>query len=228
MLTWARPWKPHRTFQDRTDRAGRPRLIIYTSGTTGPPKGALHAHRVLLGHLPGVELPHDFFPQPGDLFWTPADWAWIGGLIDVLLPAFITACRCLPTASASSIRRRPLPDGPARRAQRLPAADRAEADAAGGGAPGDRLPAAHARERRRDLGRGAARLGSRDLRRDDQRVLRPDRVQPRGRQLRRVLPVRPGSMGRPIPGHVVEIVSDDGTVCRPARPAYRRSGARIR
>ena len=65
-----------------------PALIIYTSGTTGPPKGALHAHRVLLGHLPGVEFPHEFFPQPDDLFWTPADWAWIGGLLDVLLPAW--------------------------------------------------------------------------------------------------------------------------------------------
>ena len=64
-----------------------PALIIYTSGTTGKPKGALHAQRVLLGHLPGVELPHDFFPQPGDLYWTPADWAWIGGLLDVLLPS---------------------------------------------------------------------------------------------------------------------------------------------
>ncbi|BBK30159.1 acetyl-CoA synthetase [Stella humosa] len=68
--------------------ADDPALIIYTSGTTGPPKGALHAHRVLLGHLPGVELPHDFFPAPGDLFWTPADWAWIGGLLDVLLPSW--------------------------------------------------------------------------------------------------------------------------------------------
>ena len=62
-------------------------MMIYTSGTTGPPKGALHAHRVLLGHLPGVQLPHDFFPQPGDLFWTPADWAWAGGLLNVLLPS---------------------------------------------------------------------------------------------------------------------------------------------
>jgi acetyl-CoA synthetase len=43
---------------------------------------------VLLGHLPGVEFPHEFFPRPGDLFWTPADWAWIGGLLDVLLPAW--------------------------------------------------------------------------------------------------------------------------------------------
>jgi acetyl-CoA synthetase len=64
-----------------------PGLMIYTSGTTGQPKGALHGHRVVLGHLPGVEMPHDFFPQPGDLFWTPADWAWAGGLLDVLLPS---------------------------------------------------------------------------------------------------------------------------------------------
>jgi acetyl-CoA synthetase len=75
-------------FTPRLTRADDPALIIYTSGTTGQPKGALHAHRTLLGHLPGVEFPHEFFPQPGDLYWTPADWAWIGGLLDVLLPAW--------------------------------------------------------------------------------------------------------------------------------------------
>ncbi|HEX4554601.1 MAG TPA: acyl-CoA synthetase [Xanthobacteraceae bacterium] len=64
-----------------------PAMMIYTSGTTGQPKGALHAHRVLIGHLPGIEMPHDFFPQPGDRFWTPADWAWAGGLLDCLLPS---------------------------------------------------------------------------------------------------------------------------------------------
>jgi acetyl-CoA synthetase len=62
-------------------------LMIYTSGTTGPPKGALHGHQVLLGHLPGVQFSHEFFPQEGDRIWTPADWAWIGGLLDVLLPS---------------------------------------------------------------------------------------------------------------------------------------------
>ncbi|MHA7873958.1 AMP-binding protein [Roseivivax sp.] len=61
-------------------------VLIYTSGTTGRPKGALHGHRILTGHLPGVEMSHDFLGQRGDVFWTPADWAWIGGLFDVLMP----------------------------------------------------------------------------------------------------------------------------------------------
>ena len=66
--------------------ADDPALLIYTSGTTGEPKGALHAHRALLGHLPGFELSHNFFGRRGDRFWTPADWAWIGGLYDALFP----------------------------------------------------------------------------------------------------------------------------------------------
>ncbi|MGF1447111.1 MAG: AMP-binding protein [Pikeienuella sp.] len=67
--------------------AETPAFISYTSGTTGPPKGALHAHRVLLGHLPGVQLTHEICPQAGDRFWTPADWAWMGGLCNVAMPA---------------------------------------------------------------------------------------------------------------------------------------------
>ena len=69
--------------------ADDPALIIYTSGTTGPPKGALKAHRVLIGNVPGFVHSHDFFPQPGDMFWSPADWAWTGGLMDALLPAWL-------------------------------------------------------------------------------------------------------------------------------------------
>ncbi len=64
-----------------------PAFICYTSGTTGPPKGALHAHRVLIGHLPGVQVTHEFFPQPGDRMWTPADWAWMGGLCNIAMPS---------------------------------------------------------------------------------------------------------------------------------------------
>ncbi len=66
--------------------ADDPAMMVYTSGTTGQPKGALHGHRVLIGHLPGVETHHDFLPQAGDRIWTPADWAWAGGLLNVLLP----------------------------------------------------------------------------------------------------------------------------------------------
>jgi acetyl-CoA synthetase len=64
-----------------------PAFLCFTSGTTGPPKGALHGHRVLLGHLAGLSATHDLAPRPGDLFWTPADWGWMGGLFDALLPA---------------------------------------------------------------------------------------------------------------------------------------------
>lgn len=84
-----------------------PAYLIYTSGTTGPPKGALHAHRSLFGHLPGFECYYEFAdappegradlavlsssadgPERHDVIWTPADWAWIGGLMDVLVPAW--------------------------------------------------------------------------------------------------------------------------------------------
>ena len=80
-------WRAHRPISRRRHRPDDPAMMIYTSGTTGQPKGALHGHRVLLGHLPGAEMPHYPFPAPGDRYWTPADWAWAGGLLDVLLPS---------------------------------------------------------------------------------------------------------------------------------------------
>ena len=67
-------------------RATDAALLVYTSGTTGPPKGALMPHQCLLGNLPGFVHSHDGFPQAGDVFWSPADWAWTGGLMDALLP----------------------------------------------------------------------------------------------------------------------------------------------
>jgi acetyl-CoA synthetase len=68
--------------------ADDPAVIIYTSGTTGAPKGALEAHRLIIGNVSGFVHSHDFFPQRGDIFWSPADWAWAGGLFDALLPSW--------------------------------------------------------------------------------------------------------------------------------------------
>jgi acetyl-CoA synthetase len=83
-----------RTVRVRT-LAEDPAVLIYTSGTTGPPKGALIPHRALIGNLSGFVCSQNWFgfdpgnPAPHEsdaVFWSPADWAWTGGLMDALLP----------------------------------------------------------------------------------------------------------------------------------------------
>jgi acetyl-CoA synthetase len=73
--------------------ADEPAILIYTSGTTGNPKGALLAHRALIGNLPGFVASQNWFgfdpyteSSTSAVFWSPADWAWTGGLMDALLP----------------------------------------------------------------------------------------------------------------------------------------------
>ncbi len=90
-------------FKPVNTRADDPAVLIYTSGTTGPAKGALIAHRALIGNLTGFVASQNWFgfAQPKDtqsVFWSPADWAWTGGLMDALLPSLyfgkpIVACR---------------------------------------------------------------------------------------------------------------------------------------
>jgi acetyl-CoA synthetase len=89
--SWTEDWdavlaKASDRFQPVVTRATDPALLVYTSGTTGPPKGALMPQQCLVGNLPGFICSHDVFPQDKDLFWSPADWAWTGGLMDALLP----------------------------------------------------------------------------------------------------------------------------------------------
>jgi len=72
--------------------------ISYTSGTTGPPKGSVQPHRMMLGHMPGTEFFFDFFPQPGDVLWSPADWAWMAGFMDILMPGWFHGCPVVGTA----------------------------------------------------------------------------------------------------------------------------------
>ena len=91
--SWLREWNTllplaSSRYTARDTSADDPALIIYTSGTTGNPKGALIAQRSLIGNLSGFVCSHDFYPQRGDMFWSPADWAWTGGLFDALLPSW--------------------------------------------------------------------------------------------------------------------------------------------
>jgi acetyl-CoA synthetase len=192
--------------------ADDPALIIYTSGTTGKPKGALHAHRVLLGHLPGVQLPLDFFPQPADLYWTPADWAWIGGLLDVLLPSLYFGVPVLahrarkfdPEEAFALIGRHRV-----RNAFLPPTALKMM------------RPVRAPRERfgldLRSVASGGEALGE-DILAWSKEALGVGVNEFYGQTEANLLvgncgmlyPVRPGSMGRPIPGHRVAVVSEAG------------------
>jgi acetyl-CoA synthetase len=175
----------------------------------------LHAHRVLLGHLPGVELPHEFFPQPGDLFWTPADWAWIGGLIDVLLPAWhhgvpVLAHRARKFEPEQALRL--MARHAVRNVFMPPTALKLMREASV-------APAAGQGWRLRTLASGGETLGEGLL--DWCRATFGLTINEFYGQTEcnlvvgnsaDLLPVRPGSMGQPIPGHTVEIVSDDGAI----------------
>jgi acetyl-CoA synthetase len=76
-----------------------PAVLIYTSGTTGNPKGALIPHQALIGNLSGFVCSQNWFGFDGcknacseAVFWSPADWAWTGGLMDALLPTLYFGC----------------------------------------------------------------------------------------------------------------------------------------
>ena len=199
--------------------ADDPALIIYTSGTTGPPKGALHAHRVLLGHLPGVELPQNFFPQPGDLFWTPADWAWIGGLLDVLLPAWhhgvpVLAHRFAKFDPEKAFRL--LADHRVRNAFLPPTALKM--------LRGVDQPVARWDFALRSIGSGGETLGAELL--DWSRETFGIAVNEFYGQTEcnlvvsncaDLMAVKPGSMGRPVPGHDVAVIDEAGAVLPPGK-----------
>ncbi len=85
-------------------RADDPAILFYTSGTTGPAAGVLHAHRVLIGHLPGFQMVFDLAPRQADVFWTPSVWSWVASLAELVLPALYFGCPVVASAERFSIR----------------------------------------------------------------------------------------------------------------------------
>jgi acetyl-CoA synthetase len=194
-----------------------PALMIYTSGTTGQPKGALHAHRVLLGHLPGVELPHDFFPQPGDRFWTPADWAWAGGLLDCLLPSLyhgvpMVARRfdkfdpeeAFDLMAKAGVRNTFIPPTALRMLRSAPSPRGRHALALRTlGSGGESLGAETF-----EWGKSALGLAINEFYGQSECNLVVSSCAMIG-------VTKPGAMGKPVPGHTVAVIRPDGTLCAP-------------
>ena len=200
---------------DHSTLAEDPAVMIYTSGTTGPPKGVLHAHRFLLGHLPCVETYNEDFPQLGDKGWTPADWAWIGGLMDLAIPFLYfgvpivshrmrkfdapTAYRLIATHKVRNLFMPPT----ALKLLRQSESPTLGVDIRSIGSGGESL--------------GAGLLGwARD-------VLGVDVNEFYGQtecnlvlsSVAGAMDVKPGSMGQAIPGHEVAVIDDQGRECAP-------------
>jgi acetyl-CoA synthetase len=197
-------------FDPMKTRANDPAVLAFTSGTGGTPKGVLHAHRSLLGCLPVFELLHDGVPAAGEVFWTSAEWGWIAGLFPVFgawhygmsvvawRAARFDPQRSLILMAEHEVRHAFIPPT-ALRLMRL-------------------TSARHGPIRLRTLLSGGERLGDELLVWAKntfgvpiQEVYGQSECHGVVASNVRLFALRPGSMGRPIPGHDVRIVDDSGT-----------------
>jgi len=211
------PWEAtlasaSRHFEPVATRAADPAAIIYTSGTTGPPKGALLPHQALLGNLPGFEHSHDGFPQRGDLFWSPADWAWTGGLWDALMPTLYHGRAIVGYRGRFDAERafRILEKYSVRNTFLFPTALKMMMKA---------VPNPRARYDLdlRSLMSGGEALGPAVLQwcRDElgvtaNEIFGQTEINYIVGNSHTVWPVKPGSMGRPYPGHRIAVIDDEG------------------
>ncbi len=204
-------------FDPVATRATDPAILIYTSGTTGSPKGALIPQGALLGNLPGFVASQNWFPRDGDVFWSPADWAWTGGLMDALLPTLYFGCPIVasrarfsaehafglmekyrvtntflfPTALKMMMKAVPEP----KKHYRL----RLRAIMSAGEAVGDAVF---------DWTRKALGITVNEMFGQTEANYLVGNCAERW-------PARPGSMGRPYPGHRVAVIGDDGEPVAP-------------
>ncbi len=196
--------------------------ISYTSGTTGMPKGSVQPHRMLLGHMPSLEFIYDFFPQDNDVLWSPADWAWMAGLADILLPGWFHGCTVVATAmkgfeveeayrildqhkvtlallTPTMLKlMRQVPDPLARYELKLRAA------LSGGESVGKELLEWADRELKIKINEGFGQTECNVILGNNGNVF----------------PIKPGSIGRPTPGTICAIIDDDGNELAPGEEGH--------
>ncbi|MDV7142949.1 AMP-binding protein [Tropicimonas sp. TH_r6] len=211
-------------FQTCETEAEDPAILIYTSGTTGGPKGALHAHRVLRGHLPGVEISHDLMPLSGDVLWTPADWAWIGGLFDVLMPGLwhgvpvvaarmtkFSADECVRIVRQTSVRNVFFPPTALRALKAAGVKIKGLRSVASGGEP---------------LGAEMLDWGRRAFGLEINEFYGQTECNMIVSACGALFAPLPGAMGKAVPGHEVEVIGADGVPCQgEGEIAVRRGSA---
>jgi acetyl-CoA synthetase len=193
-----------------------PALMIFTSGTTGDPKGALHGHQVLPGHLPSFEYAYDAFSlAPRQMMWTPADWAWVGGMFDAAIPTLYHGRTLLASArrgfdpewaaaliSQHGVTTSFLPPTALRMMERqrvAVAGNELHAVITGG----ETLSA-----QTLEWGRAALHLTVNEMYGQTEANFLVGNSS-------RAWPVYPGKMGRAYPGHRVAVLDTDGKSCRP-------------
>ena len=218
------------SFDAVTTAAGDGAVLIYTSGTTGPPKGALIPHRALIGNLSGFVCSHNWFPQDDAVFWSPADWAWTGGLMDALLPALyfgrpivayqgrfspekafelmqhylVTHTFLFPTALKAMMKAVPAPrQRYVLRLRAIMSAGEAVGDAVFGYCKTQLGVTVNEMFGQTEMNYVVGNCG---------RIVLAD-----GRAVAG-WPARPGSMGRPYPGHRIAVLDDDGNECPRGTP----------
>ncbi len=203
-------------FTNVRTRADEPAWVSYTSGTTGMPKGSVQPHRMMLGHMPSVEFMYDFYPQPNDVLWSPADWAWMAGLMDLLFPGWFHGATVVATVAMKGFQ----PE----EAYRILGQHQVTCAFLTPTALKLMRPIANPRERfnlkLRVVASGGEAVGT-EIFEWAQRELgiRINEVYGQTEcnlilaNNGSIMPIKPGSMGRPTPGTITAIIDDDGKVC---------------